>query len=79
MANISNFLDKYIHKIIIIILLFNPFLDILTSIFINVFKINFTIGMIYKTVVLFAFLYYYFFCIKNKSKKTSNIFILCII
>lgn len=79
MANISNFLDKYIHKIIIIILLFNPFLDILTSIFINVFKINFTIGMIYKTVVLFAILYYYFFCIKNKSKKTSNIFILCII
>lgn len=78
MTNINKFFYRHMDKIIIIILLLNPFFDILTSLSINVLKLNFTIGMIYKIIVLCIFIYYYFFVIEKYNKKTSNIFLLCI-
>ena len=74
---VNKFLEKYINKIIILFILLNPFFDLLTSIFINVIKINFNLVLVFKMFLLLILIYYYLFLIKNKNNniKFSLIFI----
>lgn len=77
MVNIKNkidkFLDKNILKIILYFILLTPFLDLLTSLSLNVLKLSFNYITIIKILFMFLLLYYVLFVLKGKNniKKYS--------
>ena len=74
----NKWLDKNIIKIITLFLILGPFLDLTTSLLINVFKISFNFIIIVKLLFLFIILYYSIFISKNKYKKYSLLYYLFI-
>ena len=74
----NQFLKKYIDKIVLIFLILSPFFDLMSSIFINVFKINFNFIILFKLFFLFILIYYLFF-ISTYSKKRSCIYYLLVL
>lgn len=67
----NSLLDKDIWKIFVIFLFCNPIIDLLTSVFINLFNVNITLGMIVRVIFLILCLYYFLFVSKTKYKKVS--------
>lgn len=67
----NKFLEKYINKIIIIFLFLGPLFDLITSIFINVFKCSFNFIIIFKILFMMLLIYYLFLISKSRYKKKS--------
>ncbi|MDD3453385.1 MAG: O-antigen ligase family protein [Bacilli bacterium] len=79
MNKINDFLLKNINIIIIIFLFLGPLFDLLSSLFINVFKIEFNFIILFKISFMFLSIYYLFFISKTKYKKISIFYILLIL
>lgn len=75
MKKISLFLSKYKTNILLIYLFVQPFLDLITSLCINVININFTIGMIIRFFFLIFLSFEFLFNSKSKSKKNKFIYL----
>ena len=73
---INKYLQKNIFKIIIIFLFLSPFFDLITSLSLNVFKLQFNFIIVIKMLFMLLFIYYLFFISKSKYKKISIIYIL---
>ena len=73
MKKTVNFLEKYKTNILLIYLFSQPFLDLVTSICLNVLNINLTIGIIVR--VLFLILLSLIFLLNNKPKTKKKRFI----
>lgn len=84
MKNVNKWIDQYIMKIILIFFLFQPVLDVLTSISLNILHLSITIGIICRVLFL-LFLIYYFVFIDQKEKKKmtwiylSTLFLYCLL
>lgn len=68
MKKLNQFIDEKINKILIVFLLISPFLDLVTSLFLNVFRLEFNLILIVKGLFLVFLLYYYFVINKKKDK-----------
>lgn len=79
MKKINGFFYKNIEKIFMIFLFIQPFIDVLTAVMLHVFKIDFTIGVIFRIIFLAFMIYYLVFLNKNKDKKKSIIYIFVIL
>ena len=69
MGKINRIIENKFFNLIIAFLLTQPLVDAITSIMINVFKINFTLGIIFKFFLLIFTMYCYLFVFKIKNKK----------
>lgn len=67
----NKFLEKYINKIIVIFLFLGPLFDLITSISINIFKLNFNFIIIFKILFMLLLIYYLFFISKSNYKNKS--------
>ena len=76
MNKINEFINKNINKMIIIFLLLSPIFDLITSLSLNVLKIDFNFIIIIKGLFLIILTYYYIFI--SKKNKISNIFLISI-
>ncbi len=65
----NKIIEKYWNSIVIIFLFMQPLLDLLTSLFINVLEINFTIGIIFRVIFLLLVIYYGLFINRVYLKK----------
>lgn len=79
MKKINNWIDKNINRIFIIFLFIQPIIDVLTAVMLHVFKIEFTVGVIFRVIFLLFMIYYLFFVNKNKERKKSIIYIITIL
>lgn len=79
MQKINLFIQKNIFKITMIFLLLQPIIDVITSICINVFSLNITIGMIVRIIWLFFELYYLIFISKNRFRMISISYLLFVL
>lgn len=75
MGKFNMFLKNNKYNILIIYLFMQPILDLTTSLFINVFEINFTIGIVFRLLFLILLTYYFFFIDKIKNKKRMLIYL----
>lgn len=78
MIKMNSFLKNNILKIIITLLLISPFLDLITSLSINVLKINFNFITVIKLIIMFIMVYYVMFLSRSKYKKISIYYYLLI-
>ncbi len=78
MKKINVFLEQNIEKILYLFLFLQPIIDLLTSLSINLFKIDITFGVIARMLFLFFITYYYLFVMRNK-KRYLKYFIMIII
>lgn len=76
MKKINEFLEKYIDKIIIVMLILNPFIDLLTSIFGKLLSVDITFGVIIRFIFIGILVYYLLFVDKSKIKKRNIIYLL---
>lgn len=76
---INSFFEKNIEKIFLLYVYIQPFIDVITAIMLNVFKIEFTLGVIFRFIFLMFMIYYLIFVNKNKSKKKSIIYLAIIL
>lgn len=74
MKKINTWIDKNIIKIILIFFMIQPLLDVMTSLFLNVFKLQVTIGMIVRVLFLIFLIYYFIFIDKFEKKKESLVY-----
>lgn len=84
MENINKWIDNHIMKIILVFLMFQPILDVLTSISLNLFHWPITIGIICRVLFLIFLVYYFIFIDKKEKKKIVwiyflGLFLYCII
>jgi len=70
------YLEKNISLILKIILYMNPIIDLFTSIMINYFNINITIGMVVRMLFLIFIIFYYLFIKKNVLSYKKNYLII---
>lgn len=77
MENINSIIRKNINLIFGIFIIFQPIVDVLTSICLNL-NISFSFGMIIRFVFI-VFLMYYLLFINNSKYKKSSLFVLFII
>lgn len=75
----NKYINNNIEKIFIIFLIMQPIIDVLTAIMLNIFNIDFTIGIIIRFIFMLFMIYYLFFVNKNNDKKKSIIYILFIL
>ncbi len=78
----KRFIEKFNlpkERYFILFLFLNPFIDLITSLTIYTFKINFTFGMIIRFLFLFLMVYYLIFKSNNKYKKFNLGYLLLII
>ncbi len=76
MKKLNNLIEKNISKIILIFLFIQPFLDILTSICLNCFKIETTISSIVRLIFMIFCIYYLLILDKTTNKKRNIIFLI---
>ncbi len=79
MQKINKFLQDNIINILIVFLLSQPLLDVTTSICINYFDLNFTIGMVARFLFMALATYYVFFVSDNKLNKKSKIYLTVVV
>lgn len=78
MNRFHNLLKDNILKMMTVFLFTLPFLDLITSLSINVFQLSFNFIIILKMLVMIILVYYLFFITKTKEKKISVIYLLMI-
>ena len=78
MKKVFLFLNKYKSNILLIYLFIQPFIDLITSICINIINIDFTIGMIIRFFFL-IFLFIEFLFNSNSKHKKKEFIYLCLI
>ena len=71
MTKINQFLDINIGKILIIFLGIQPLIDLITSLMVRFYDVDFTMGIILRSLVLLVFSYYVVFVAKIKWEKLS--------
>ena len=76
MNKLNKFISLNFNKIITFILIFNPIIDLLNSIFINNLHLNFTFGVVVRIIFLLFFIY----CLLNlkETNKKNKILIFII-
>lgn len=76
MNKLNKFISLNFSKIITFILIFNPIIDLLNSIFINNLHLNFTFGVVVRIIFLLFFIY----CLLNlkETNKKNKILIFII-
>lgn len=79
MKKINKMIDKNINKIFIIFLCIQPIIDVLTAVMLNVFHMDFTIGVIIRVLFLFFMIYYLFFINHNKDRKKAILYVVIIL
>lgn len=71
--------NKKMSSILLVLLYLNPFIDLVTSLSLNVFKINLSIGMIVRTITLLCLIIYILFTSKKRLKQNIIYFFAIII
>lgn len=75
----NKFLKQNMNKIVMIFLILGPMFDLTTSIFINVFKVEFNFIIIFKILFMILLIFYLVFISKSKHKKMSIIYLLVLL
>ncbi len=78
MEKLKEYLQNNIEKICILFLFLQPILDVATAIVLHIWKIDLTIGMIFRILFLIGMLFYLFFLNKSKEKKRKIWYIVII-
>lgn len=78
MKKINEVIDKNILKIVLVFLFCMPFLDLMTSLLINILNISFNYIIILKVILMLLLVYYVFFITHSKYKKKSIIYLILI-
>ncbi len=76
MTKINNYLKENITKIILYFVLLSPIFDLITSLLLNVAKIEFNFIIAFKMLFMLICIYYLFFISKAKYKKISIAYII---
>ena len=71
--------NKKISFILLVLLYLNPFIDLITSLSLNVFKINLSIGMVVRTLTLLILSIYIIFTYKKRLKQNIIYFFAIVI
>lgn len=75
MKKLIKSLYNNINLVFIVFLIAQPILDVFTAIMLNIFKIDFTVGVVVRFLFLIYLLIYLIFISKSKYKKISLIYI----
>ena len=73
MNKLNKFISLNFNKILTFILIFNPIIDLLNSIFINNLHLNFTFGVVVRIIFLLFFIY----CLLNLKETNKKIKEIC--
>lgn len=76
MLRINQFIERNIVKIVMIILLLNPIIDLFSSVFTNILSIKISIGVILRAGFLLLAIYYMGIIDKSKDKKRNIIYLI---
>lgn len=76
MNRINKYLNENITKIILWFVLLSPIFDLITSILLNIAKIEFNFIIIFKMLFMIICIYYLFFISKSKYKKISIAYVI---
>ena len=74
MKKLIKSLYNNINLVFIVFLIAQPILDVFTAIMLNIFKIDFTVGVVVRFLFLIYLLIYLIFISKSKYKKISREF-----
>lgn len=75
MTKLNTFLKNNKEKLLIVYLFLQPIIDLVTSLCMNIWHINLTIGMFIRFLFLALLLYYFFFINKTKTKKKKTLYL----
>ena len=78
MKRVMDFLDKNKTNILLIYLFSQPFLDLVTSICLNILNINLTVGIVVRVLFLIFLAFMFIFNSKSETKKKKFLYLIII-